>query len=741
MTAGANRSRRRMECRPDKGRVPRPAGRDVHWVLTAALLVKAVVLIQLGEHPLLQPHGDLDTTRYVELANQIAAGGPLAVREAFFLSPLYVYFLAAVFTAGGGLVAVRVAQIALGGAAVGLVYLIGRDWFGASAARLAALLAVLTGFFTFSEIVILQSALDPALAAAALYFVSQTQFTSRRWPLVSAGVTLGLFALNRPNSLPYGLAATALIGLASLRSGPGGRHSTRRAALVRSGTVLVSMLVVLGANGLRNYLASGEAILISSHGGLNFYIGNNPEATGTYRPVPGVAPSMAGQVRDATRIAEAAAGRSLSQSDVSGYFYARAWQWAAAHPAAALTLFARKVGILLNHTDVPLNYSYAFYRRDELSLLSLLVVGPTLLVPFGFLGLLLGAGLLRTETPPGVPGSPISFWTWASFVPIYGASVAAFFVSDRYRMPMLVPLTVLAAHALVWLAQRVRERRLTALRLPVACLTLAGIVVLWDFGLDDGLGGERSRKAVWLIERGHYDEARRYAAAAVQNLRYPGVFHFKVGEAFTAAGRYEEGIGELRAALATDRGQPAIQLALGQALLLAGQSGEAVGPLTDAARAAFRAEVSGPWLVRALAAAGRHAEAVRTLATQSEAVVETSGPATQLEIGSLALALQAPGPAERWLRAAAARTPESADAQEKLGVALLIQGRAADALSPLERACRLAPASASARLNLAVVYAQLARFADARTAAAEAVRLDPNEARAIALLEALDRKR
>jgi tetratricopeptide (TPR) repeat protein len=706
------------------------------WV-ASALAVKGIVLYQLGSHPLLQPHGDLDTAEYVELARQIAAGGPLAVHQPFFLSPLYVYFLATIFSAGGGLLAARLVQIFLGSAAVGIVYLLARDWFGARQAHVAAMLALLTGFVTFSEILILQSALDPVLVAAALYFVARTQVGHKRWPAVTAGIALGLFALNRPNGIAYALAAPALIALASSRN----RQARARAWPAEAGVVLACVIAVLGANALRNYRASGEWILISSHGGLNFYIGNNPEATGTYRPVPDVAASVAGQVRDATRVAETAEGRSLSQGEVSTYFYRRAWRWILDQPAQAIKLFARKVAILLNEADVPLNYSYAFYSRDEPSLLRFLVVGPWLLVPLGLIGLLLAAVAARTGGDPEAFNAPrLSYWTWASFVPVYGASVAAFFVSDRYRLPLLVPLTVLSSHTLVWLADMVRRREFAALALPAAGLAISAAVVSWNLGLDDGRGGERARKAVWLIERGSYDDARRYTATAAEGLAYPGVFHFRVGEALTAAGRHEEAVRELRAALAIDRGQPAIQLALGQALLLAGRSADAVPELRAAAAAAYRPEVSGPWLVRALAAAGQDVEAVAALSALSDAVVDAAGPATGIEIGTLALERRAPASAERWLRAAAARAPDSAEAHEKLGVALLLQGRANEALASIERACRLAPASASGRLNLAVVYAQLGRFGEARLAAREAVRLDASEPRAAALLAELSRK-
>src|SRR5688500_18616521 len=114
--------------------------------------------MQLWDHPLLQPHGELDTAYYVTLGQRVASEGVFAPVGAFFVSPLYVYFLAAVFAAGGSLLAAQVVQIALGAVAGGLLFATARHWFGKRAALVGAGLATLTGIFTFNEIVILQSA-------------------------------------------------------------------------------------------------------------------------------------------------------------------------------------------------------------------------------------------------------------------------------------------------------------------------------------------------------------------------------------------------------------------------------------------------------------------------------------------------------------------------------------------------------------------------------------------------------
>ena len=70
-------------------------------------------------------------------------------------------------------------------------------------------------------------------------------------------------------------------------------------------------------------------------------------------------------------------------------------------------MWIRKIRILLNRVDVPLNYSYAFYAREPFSFLRVLIVGPWLLLPLGLVGLFWPA--LRT--------SRHGYWVWAMFVP------------------------------------------------------------------------------------------------------------------------------------------------------------------------------------------------------------------------------------------------------------------------------------------------------------------------------------
>jgi hypothetical protein len=64
--------------------------------LAAVFAAKLIVVLQLRDHPLLQPGTGLDTTVYTELASRAAAGDWALGPGLYFVSPLYIYFLACI---------------------------------------------------------------------------------------------------------------------------------------------------------------------------------------------------------------------------------------------------------------------------------------------------------------------------------------------------------------------------------------------------------------------------------------------------------------------------------------------------------------------------------------------------------------------------------------------------------------------------------------------------------------------
>jgi tetratricopeptide (TPR) repeat protein len=454
------------------------------FLFIPALVVKAAVLYALRDHPLLQPRGDLDEAVYVALANQ-------STNQPFFVSPLYIYFLRAV---GVSLLAARVVQIILGSVAVVLIFDTARRWFGERAAIIAAVLSILTGVISFYEVTILQAALDPFLVALTLWLLSRALLQNSMAWFAVAGFALALLVLNRPNAI-------LLLPLLALAVGLLLQWRTAAA-------LLVGFILPVASVTVRNYVVSRQFVLIASHGGLNLYIGNNPQADGTYHHVPGIRPTIAGQEEDAPRVAAAAGWR-----DASAYFTTMAVRWIRSHPAEAARLFVRKVAYTFNETDLALNYSYSYFRRDVVSPLRLLVVGPWLLFPLGIVGALRH---LRNKR----------FAIWASFVPVYAISVAIFFVSSRYRLPLLVPMCITAgaffAGFRIWHA-------------VLAAIVAVG--VCWNFGLDDGRAHEKTNMAVDLIEQHQYAAAAQVIAEAEKITRDPTSLHARAAAAYAREGK------------------------------------------------------------------------------------------------------------------------------------------------------------------------------------------------------------
>jgi tetratricopeptide (TPR) repeat protein len=702
-------------------------------VLATALAVRAVVAWQLHDHPLLQPVGQLDSGVYVALARQLA-GGDLLLRaatggEPFFLAPLYVYFLGLVFAlTAGSLVAAKALQVLLGTAAVGLLHAAARPWLGRPAALVAAALLALTGPVVFHEAILLQAALDPFLIALGLFAVSRALRAGRPVDWALAGAAVGLFALTRPNALLWGLGLALALPVARGLA-RGGRET---AALVLGIALGVAPATV------RNLVVSGEPVLVSSHGGLNLYVGNRAEADGTYRHVPGITPDIQGQAGDARRVAEEAAGRRLTAREVDAHFRGLAWEWMRSHSKDAARLFLRKLAYVVAAPEISLNYSYAYYALDEPTLLRWLVVGAWLLVPLGLLGF---ADRLWSGPPAGLDpaGGRWGFALWALVVPVYAVSVAAFFVSARYRLPLFVPLAGGGGFALVRLVEAARGRVTRRLGAYAAALVLLFALALWPHGLDDGRPEERTVMLLWLVDNGQAQEALRRLPAVEAAHPEPARLLLRLGQALDDNREAGAAAQLLERSLALDPSRAETRLALGQALFDAGRPRDAIPHLRAALKAGFRPDAAGFSLVQALAATGEAVEAAARLERLS--LPPRTDAARLLVVGSTALQLGRPDLAIRFLNAGIAQDPLMAALREKRGLALVMLGRPGEARPELEEARRLDPASASVCLNLAVLEAQEGRLEAARTLAREALRLQPDYPQARGLLEVLERAR
>jgi Flp pilus assembly protein TadD/4-amino-4-deoxy-L-arabinose transferase-like glycosyltransferase len=617
------------------------------FFLLGVFVLKLIVALQLDKHPLLQPDTGLDTTAYVELARRVAAGDFALGPGLYFVSPLYIYFLA-LFPS---LTAARIAQALLGTIAVALIYLTARAWYGERAAAISALLAGLCGVFTYYEGLLLQSSLDVFLTALALWLLTMALRRDRH--AFFAGLAFGIATLNRPNMLVAAMAIVAALFVTK---------RVRLAALILAGVAAGIAPVTI-----RNAVVAHQFALVSSHGGINFYIGNGDGATGWFHDVPGMPSTVEGLAAGAHRAAENALRRPLSDAEVSAYYSDLAWSWIRAHPLQWIGLLLRKAYYVLNTAHVSTPFSYTFYAYDAGTLLPLFVVGPWLLVPLGLFGLARGPR-----------------WPWLVFVPAYAASIVLFFITERYKLPFFAACAIGAGAG----AEALLKRRARDVAIVVALFVVANL----PLRLDDGRAEERLRMAEVEASRGNVSEAERWASLAQDAGHVPSA---------------------------------RVEYALGRAQLAAGNPRQALPHLRRAIEQRVDVPLAGYDLTVALQQTGDRDGAVRVLRALKPP--PKSPLEVWLQLGNKAAELNAPDVAEPFLRRAVRVAPESPAAHQLLGIDLFVLGHEEEAARELELVVEKQPRNADALAILAAAEQGLGRVREAREHAEESLKWNPNQ--------------
>jgi tetratricopeptide (TPR) repeat protein len=524
----------------------------------------------------------------------------------------------------------------------------------------------------------------------------------RAFAFLCAGVVFGLQTLNRPNTLIAAAGLTAVL-VAYVR-------------LVRPAAwVAIGLMAGMAPVALRNVAVAHEFSFVSSHGGLNFYIGNAPEATGFYRPVRGIRPMIAGQETDVRRVAEKALGHTVTDAEGSDYFYGLSRDWITAHPGAALLLFVKKLYFVFNRQHIALPHSYPFYVKDDPTALRFFVVGPWLLFPLGIVGLVAAAPRDHRR----------EYVVWASFVPLYAIAVALFFVAERYRLPLLVPLCASAGalvdRALVsWHASRLRS-----FALPAAALAAAGVAVNWPLHLNDSRWEEGLRLAQRLVILGRFDDADRWMEKMTVREPHPGATAEGVAEQYLLLGTNDRAVALLQRAHAANPADARIDYDLGRALFRSGRAPEAVPHLERGFDAGIELPNGGFDYAAALHAVGQDAAAAAAVRRIRPADEEASD--AWLRLGRLAAEAHAPDAAEPFFRHAVEMDPGSPSGQQQLGLNLLVLNRWEDAAAVLARAAQLDPRDSDTLSHLAYCEAKLGRAEDARSHAAAALAINPQD--------------
>jgi len=658
-------------------------------VFVVALAVRLVYVFQVRQTPFFETLG-LDAKFYDAWARRIAGG--TGEREAFFMSPLYPYFLAAIYRLlGRDLLLVRILQAGIGSATAALAYLIGRRVFGSRTGLIAGFATALYGALVFYDGSILISPLLVLLNALCLYLLVRADDTGAPWLYALAGVSLGLAGIGKATALAFAPVAALWIWLAWRR----GREGKARAvALFALGVLLVVVPVTV-----RNLVVADDFVLVTSNGGLNFYIGNSEISTGGYVKPEGL--DIVGDP-DGELIAEAAVGRDLRPSEVSAYWYGRARSYIGSQPGGWARLLVRKLSFAMSSYELPQLENYYFQKRYS-GLLKLPLPAFALVAPLGLIGLALAwrrrlARLL------------------ALFLVVYMGTIVAFFVVARYRLPVVPVLAVGSGFAVLELIRLVRERAWKTVGIATAGLAALALIVNVNFySVDRARGFAQSHYRLGIIyaERGDTARAIQECRQAIElDPTYPKSY-LNLGSMLVAADRHEQAVEAFRAAVRLDPQYVTGRVNLAMALESLGAFEAAVAQL-DTILAfdptnALALKEKGVALYRW----GRNDDAKESLM----AALEVDREGLQRAEASFYLNL-----IENPTRAP---LPDAARAGMAAADSLQRAGRVVDAMAELEMAARLAPESGEPLRRIAMLKRDMGLLAEAREIMTQALALDP----------------
>jgi Flp pilus assembly protein TadD len=195
-----------------------------------------------------------------------------------------------------------------------------------------------------------------------------------------------------------------------------------------------------------------DFVLVNYSGGVNFYIGNNPESDGISAVLPGY-----GNDWDEYSIAEMRTSRALKPSEVSRYWATQGFDFMRSHTGQFIRLFIKKSFLLWNGKEISNNQNIYRFVQQSLLLRSLLFFYGSSRWYFAFpssliLSLAISGIILNGKRKTAVLLPLLC-------VLAFGFSVALFFVASRYRMVFIAFLIPFSAASVFWLISHLRRKR------------------------------------------------------------------------------------------------------------------------------------------------------------------------------------------------------------------------------------------------------------------------------------------
>jgi len=481
-------------------------------IVLVAFAIRLVYLCQLADNPFFE-NPNLDEQIHHEWAAQYAAGDEWSIDRRtgetlpYFRAPLYIWFLGTIYEIFGvdpGFPP-RLIQSLLGALSCGLVFLLGARLFGRRVGLIAGSGAALYWILVYFDNELLIVPLIVFVDLLLLLFLVLAHEKGRWLYWSAAGVCLGLSAIARPNILLF--APVVCVWILFLDGRSKGRWRT---GVIRCFAFGLALLLPILPITVRNHVVGDDLVLIASQGGVNFYIGNNSQSDGVTAVVPGTPNDWWGGYDATHAMAERALGGRAKPSEVSDFFFDEAYRFWQEQTGAALLLLGDKTRKFFCRQEYANNKCIYTFTEEFTPIVGWLFVGFWIVAPLGLLGLFVSFRKQRLRLFP--------LW---GFLVSYSISVIVFFITARFRVPVVPVLIVYSAFGLDWLFERIKLRRYRSLLYALGALCVLFAIVLHVPHSGFGRVHKGSAKffgsiGASLAQQGKSSEAYPYLDRAVQ---------------------------------------------------------------------------------------------------------------------------------------------------------------------------------------------------------------------------------
>ena len=406
-----------------------------NWGLLLVLLLACLIRIYyLLEYSSLPDWDMLTVDNYYHHHWALSiAGGDVLGDTTYFRAPFYVFCLGFLYWLfGASLWVGRIFGMTIGLGSIALTYLLTRHLFGRKVALVAAVLQTINPVVIYFEGELLLDPLFMFLVQLAVYRLLHWLDKHRPSDALWTGLFLALASITRPTALVFVVIIPLIVLLY--------KRPQKRLTAQLTG-FLLPLIVIVGAVFVRNLAIAGDPVIIASQGGINLYIGNNPDADGLSAALPEPL-GHNWKVQGITFVAQKETGEKLRPGQVSTFWTTRAFDWIAGQPGQFLVLYGEKLYHNFSNREISNNRALAAFFEK----ISVLKYNP---VTFGLLLALAVVGLIagwrsRFETKLVL-----------LLMAIYLAASSLFFFNSRFRLPLLPLYATLAANGLWFLVRTV----------------------------------------------------------------------------------------------------------------------------------------------------------------------------------------------------------------------------------------------------------------------------------------------